>query len=476
MAKNVEGLHIEQVQTLGQRLNPQLARLGQFLEMNVPEFEEAVAHELNDNPALENLDSHDSAAEDADVSPEDMMRGDYADEDDMPVYLAHNHSADDNHVEVATYTPDEGETVGDVLLRRLLYEHDLTSTEMLIAQYIIGNLDDAGYLKRTVGEIADDIAEKDGATVSDSDVSRVLGFVRQLEPAGIAAFDLRDCLLLQLDRLPDGEVVDTARSIIRDYYDLFVKMHFDRIQMALGVDRQLMEKALELIRKQNTHPASAIDTGSTIDRAPVVYPDYILTYDADFDTFSLSLAGSSPELAIESSFRVDDAALKGEQPSAAEFIKAQRDRAQNFIDLVRMRRNTMLDVGKAIVRLQRDFFISGNTSDIKPMILADVQKITGLDPSVISRATSGKYILTPHGQFALKMLFNERVDSDSDITALNIKEKLTEIINAEDKRHPLSDRALSEALREAGYDIARRTVAKYRETLGFPVGRLRRNF
>lgn len=477
MAKNVEGLKIEQVQTLGQRLNPQLARLGQILEMNVPEFEEAVARELNENPALEDLDSHSGDHEDNSIeTPEDIQRGDYADEDDMPVYLARNHSADDSHVDVASYAPDEGDTISDVLLRRLFYDHNLSDSEKSIAEHIVGNLDESGYLTRSVGEIADDIAEKDGVNVRDDEVRIVLDYVRALDPAGIAAFDLRDCLLLQLNRMTDSETADCARRIVRDYYDLFTKKHFDRIQMALGASREMMEDALRMIRKLNTRPASVIETGNSIDKAPVVYPDYILTYDADFDTFTLSLSGNNPELAIEASFRIDDALLKKEGASVSEFIRTQRDRAQSFIELVKMRRNTMMEVGKAIVKLQREFFVTGDKTDMKPMILADIQRITGLDPSVISRATSGKYILTPHGQFAMKTLFNERVDDSSDITSLNIKEKLTDIINNEDKRHPFSDRALCELLKAAGFDIARRTVAKYRESLGFPVGRLRRNF
>lgn len=477
MAKNVEGLKIEQVQTLGQRLNPQLARLGQILEMNVPEFEEAVARELNENPALEDLDSHSGDHEDSSIeTPEDIQRGDYADEDDMPVYLARNHSADDSHVDAASYAPDEGDTISDVLLRRLFYDHNLSDSEKSIAEHIVGNLDESGYLTRSVGEIADDIAEKDGVNVRDDEVRIVLDYVRALDPAGIAAFDLRDCLLLQLNRMTDSETADCARRIVRDYYDLFTKKHFDRIQMALGASREMMEDALRMIRKLNTRPASVIETGNSIDKAPVVYPDYILTYDADFDTFTLSLSGNNPELAIEASFRIDDALLKKEGASVSEFIRTQRDRAQSFIELVKMRRNTMMEVGKAIVKLQREFFVTGDKTDMKPMILADIQRITGLDPSVISRATSGKYILTPHGQFAMKTLFNERVDDSSDITSLNIKEKLTDIINNEDKRHPFSDRALCELLKAAGFDIARRTVAKYRESLGFPVGRLRRNF
>lgn len=477
MAANSESLHLEQVQSLAQRLNPQLARLGRVLEMSVPEFEETVQRELSENPALENLDEGTPASEGLpSESPEEMQRGDYADEDDMPAYLARNRSSDSEHVEVASYAPDEGDTMVDVLMRRLLYDHDLSDTEKIIAENIIGNIDDNGYLKRSVAEIAADIGEKDGIDVDDAEVERVLSYVRALDPAGIAASDLRDCLLLQLERLPEGTVADTARRIIADYYPLFTKKHFDRIQMAIGADRNTMEAALNLIRKLNTRPASAIETGSRIDRAPAIYPDYILYYDPDFDTFTIALSGNVPELAIESAFRVEDSDIRKESAATAEFIKTQRERAKSFIDLVKLRRNTMMEVAKAIVKLQREFFITGDKSDIKPMILADVHRLTGLDPSVISRATSGKYILTPHGQFPLKILFNERVEESSDVTSLSIKEKLAEIINAEDKRHPLSDRALCEALQAAGFDIARRTVAKYRESLGFPVQRLRRNF
>lgn len=468
---------LEQQQRLQQRLNPQNVALGRLLEMSVPEFEDEVRRELDDNPALEAVENHASEAEDTDFgeSAEQLQRADYADPDDTPDYLSNHGNGYTKTVEAASFAADEGESMGELLMRRLAAEHDLNDAEARIAAHIIGNIDDSGYLTRPLAAIADDIAISEGYEPDLDDVRRIFDAVRALDPAGICAVDLRDCLLLQLDRKPTSVAVRTACEIVARYFDMFSKKHFDRLQSALGISREDLDDALTVIRSLNPKPASALETGRGVDRAQQVSPDFILDYDADTELFTLQLQGNIPELAVETTFdAAADAPVGKRDRDARAFIRRKRDDARNFIRLVEQRRNTLLDIGGAILRLQKDFFIGGDRSLIRPMILRDVQELTGLDLSVISRATSGKYILTPHGQYPLKMFFNERPDADTDVSTHRILAALQEIIDGEDKQHPLSDRELTDALNEAGYGVARRTVAKYRERLGAPVARLRR--
>ena len=476
MAKYSEQLRQVQQQKLQQRLNPQSVALGRVLEMSVPEFEDEVRRELDENPALEVADSPVTDHDFGETSDQ-LQLADYADADDAPVYLRHaaNASPDDYHEEAASFAADENDSMVDVLMRRLADENELSDTEMKIAAHIIGNLDDNGYLRRPLEAIADDMEMIEGFYVGMDEIEKVFNAVRALEPVGICAVDLRDCLLLQLDRKPESAARDNALTIVADYFDLFSKKHFDRIQNQMGLSRDDMTEALDLIKSLNPKPASALETGKNSARINAVTPDYYLDYDSENDRFSLSLPGNIPDLAIEASFGADEEAEMRDKAAAA-FIHRRRNDALSFIRLVEQRHATLMSIGKAIVQLQRDFMLSGDRSDIKPMILKDVAAVTGLDLSVISRATSGKYIMTPHGMYPLKLFFNERPDADTDVSSHQILEKISALIDAEDKRHPLSDQAICEALAKDGFDIARRTVAKYRERLGLPVARLRRNF
>ena len=482
MNKSSEHLSQELNLKLQQRLNPQSVALGRVLEMSVPEFEDEVRRELDENPALDTVDSNDiRESSDFNESSEQLQLADYADPDDAPAYLrkAWNSSVNDEYYDAAALAPDEGSDMGEILLRHLADEKELSDSDMTIAAHIIGNLDSNGYLTRNLADIADDIAINDGFYVELSDIRRVFEEVRALEPAGIGAVDLRDCLLLQLARMRPTVQSITAREIIDKYFDLFSKLHYDRIQAALGIDKEALADAIDLIRTLNPKPASALETGRGGERMEHIVPDFVLDYDVSSDTFTVSLAGNIPELAVETSFRAADVPLKDVEKNdrrseALAFIKRKRDDATAFIRLVEMRRHTMLGIARAIVAIQHNFFVSGDKSEIKPMILKDISAATGLDLSVISRATAGKYILTPHGVYPLKLFFNERPDAESDVSAHMILKVLSDAIAGEDKKSPLSDRELTALLASKGYDIARRTVAKYRERLGLPVARLRK--
>lgn len=472
-----ESLRQVQQQALQQRLNIQNVALGRLLEMNMVQFEDEVRRELDDNPALELKNGEtDKETDDFNETPEQLQLADYADADDIPYYKleALNHEAGGTAFDPASVMPDDSDSVLDILLRRLSNETELQPDELNVARYIIGNLDSNGYLTRSLEDIADDMAINEGIEVSRNKLIKAFEAVRALEPAGIGAIDLRDCLLLQLDRLEPTPEVLTAILIIKDNFELFAKKHYDRLGNAVGASASDLERALRLIQNLNPKPAASL--AGTPDSSPHIIPDFILDYDAMTELFTVSLSGRQPDLGIEESFSATHQAGERGSSEADAFIKKKRDEATSFIKLAEMRGATLLAIAKTIVSKQSAFFASGDPAEIRPMILKDISAVTGLDISIISRAVAGKYILAPHGVYPLKYLFNERSSASSDTSSLEILEAIKKLINSEDKSSPLTDQELTEKLQASGYDIARRTVAKYRERLGYPVGRLRKQF
>ena len=472
-----ESLRQVQQQALQQRLNIQNVALGRLLEMNMVQFEDEVRRELDDNPALELKNSEpDKETDNFNETPEQLQLADYADTDDIPYYKleALNHEAGGTAFDPASVMPDDSDSVLDILLRRLSNETELQPDELNVARYIIGNLDSNGYLTRSLEDIADDMAVNEGIEVSRNMLIKAFEAVRALEPAGIGAIDLRDCLLLQLERLEHIPEVLTAILIIKDNFELFAKKHYDRLGNAVGASASDLEKALRLIQSLNPKPAASL--AGTPDSSPHIIPDFILDYDATTELFTVSLSGRQPDLGIEDSFSATHQAGGRGSSDADAFIKKKRDEATSFIKLAAMRGATLLAIAKTIVSKQSAFFASGDPAEIRPMILKDISAVTGLDISIISRAVAGKYILAPHGVYPLKYLFNERSSASSDTSSLEILEAIKKLINSEDKSSPLTDQELTEKLQASGYDIARRTVAKYRERLGYPVGRLRKQF
>lgn len=472
-----ESLRQVQQQALQQRMNIQNVALGRLLEMNMVQFEDEVRRELDDNPALELKNGEtDKETDDFNETPEQLQLADYADADDIPYYKleALNHEAGGTAFDPASVMPDDSDSVLDILLRRLSNETELQPDELNVARYIIGNLDSNGYLTRSLEDIADDMAINEGIEVSRNKLIKAFEAVRALEPAGIGAIDLRDCLLLQLERLETTPEVLTAILIIKDNFELFAKKHYDRLGNAVGTSASDLERALRLIQSLNPKPAASL--AGTPDSSPHIIPDFILDYDATTELFTVSLSGRQPDLGIEESFSATHQAGGRGSSEADAFIKKKRDEATSFIKLAEMRGATLLAIAKTIVSKQSAFFASGDPAEIRPMILKDISAVTGLDISIISRAVAGKYILAPHGVYPLKYLFNERSSASSDTSSLEILEAIKKLINSEDKSSPLTDQELTEKLQASGYDIARRTVAKYRERLGYPVGRLRKQF
>ncbi|MDE5608342.1 MAG: RNA polymerase factor sigma-54 [Muribaculaceae bacterium] len=450
-----------------QRLTPLQVKYVRMLEMNAPEIEDEVRRAVDEMPALEAKD------EDAPISPE--SNADSAQDDQTPYYryAVNNRSASDPYYDVVASAGDHQQTLLETLAEQIGVS-DLDDRQRRIALQIIGNLDDNGYITRDLQSIALDVNMADGLDVTPAEVNEVWQKIRTFDPAGVGAVDLRDCLALQLKRMTPTEAVDDAAEIVNHYFDLFSRKQFDRLRAAADLDRERLRNAMDVIRRLNPKPGAAFASGAPgDDSARHVVPDFAV--EADGDRLILTSLSRIPDLGIEKSFEADTPITpRAAREGAKMFIRTKRNEAQEFIRIIRMRQETLYRVMQAILKIQRDFFLTGDERDIRPMILKDVAALTGYDLSVISRATTDKYVATSHGIYPLKMLFNERPREDSDASSVQIQHALRDLIDAEDKSAPLSDEALTAALAARGFDIARRTVAKYRERLGLPVARLRK--
>lgn len=485
MSSSSQSLAQHQQQQL--RLSPQQVRFGRLLEMSAPEFEDEVIRMLDENPALEKSESDTAPVPQADdegreftESADELQRADYGSDEEVPYYRTQisNRSADDDYYEPVAV--DNGPD-GYAALEAQLAELDIAPEEREIARYVIGNLDSNGYLSRSPESIADDLAMGVGITVSPAFVRRTIDIVRSLDPAGIAAYDLRDCLLLQLRRMPDESAVRNALKVLSEYFDLFSKKHFDRIRSALKLSGRDFEEVMKLIRSLNPKPGALLEMAGADDRMSHISPDFEVMIDPD-GTISATLLSHAPDLSISPDFsisRIDSIEKHNggdkRMAEAAAFLRERYDAASEFIDMAARRNETLRKVMQAVIKLQYDFFLTNDRSKLRPMVLRDIRDLTGLDLSVISRATSGKYAMTPGGMVSLKSLFSESVNEEGNLSAHFIEASIRKLINAEDKAKPLSDEAICAMLKDKGLDVARRTVAKYRERMGIPVARLRRN-
>lgn len=475
-----QNLDLAQRQKTLQHLSPQQVQFVRMLEMNTAEIEEKVRRELDDNPALEAGDvpaethsDSDDGEENFSESAEQLQDADYRSEEDMPYERSYN--ASNGIAERVSMDINAGDTSPVEALYQQLAETDLTPLEDKAARYIIGNLDANGRLTRSLASIADDIAITTGIDIPAPSMQRAFEAVRAMEPAGIAATDLRDCLLLQLKRRrPLTLELRVAREILDKHFDLLTHKYYKRMQSAMGIDEETLRRALEQIRSLNPKPWAGGDVAAA-DRMRHVSADFLVER-LDDGRYSVSLTQRLPVLDIEQSFRLDAPDSKSSQAKdeSLAFIRHRREEATQFISLLQRRTQTLLDVMRAIVTLQPDFFAGEEKSAIRPMILKDVAALTGLDLSVISRATAGKYVATGGGIYPLKLFFNERPKDDADTSSHQIEHAIRDIINGEDGAAPLSDDAICRLMEEKGFDIARRTVAKYRERMDIPVARLRR--
>lgn len=487
-----------------QKLTPLQVQFVRMLEMTGPEVEDEVQRALDEMPALEAVepDEHFDHENTEDGRPftesgSDIQRADFRSDDDIPDYLdqpsasaselnamslrmmpAGNRQAYDPDRYTEPVVTASGETLIETLENQLS-EQNLSDTDKKIARYIIGSIDDNGYMTRSVEALADDLAINEGIEADSKTINRIWQIIRGFEPAGIAAVDLRDCLILQLQRMQRSTRTVTALEMLRNQFDLFSHKHFDRIAREMGISIEDVKDALSIITRLNPKPAAPYATSGMDDRIRHITPDFMVEASSD-GILTLTLLNNIPELRIEATFANDTNLpnASGQRLEEARlFTRRKRDDADNFIKIIRMRQDTLFRVMSAIVKIQHDFFVSEDDEDIRPMVLRDVAQLTGDDLSVISRATQGKYVATVRSIYPLKKFFNEKVREDNDnVTSNRIIAEIKKAIEAEDPSSPLSDRLITDMLSAKGFDIARRTVAKYRENLGFPVARLRKRF
>lgn len=457
---------------LAQRLSPMQVQFVRMLEMTTPQIEEEVRNAVSDNPALE---ASDTPAEETALPETDIQ--DSADDDndfDGSGAAARSRSA---VLERMSASDDD-----DSLYSRLekqLGELELDPDTRRVARYIAGNIDGNGRLTRTLYELGTDMAVNADIYADRDQLVRAYEAVRSLDPPGVGFIDLRDCLLLQLARMEKTPEVKDADEIIRHYYDLYSNKRYDRLSAASGLSAERIRRAEQIILSLNPKPGAQYESSRMDSAASVIVPDFLVEVDGDIITVSLTSA--LPELAIAESFSAGSEDALGSASSrqaeeARTFIRHHRDEAREFIKLLKMRNDTLLRTMTAITRIQRDFFLTDDVERIRPMVLRDIADITGQDLSVISRATSGKYVATRSGVYPLKMFFSEKSAADEgDGSIHRVLSALRSIIDSEDKSRPLSDEAIREEMKARGFDLARRTIAKYREEkLNVPVARLRK--
>ncbi|MDE5773901.1 MAG: RNA polymerase factor sigma-54 [Muribaculaceae bacterium] len=450
---------LQQTQRL--RLSQQQLRFVRLLELNAREFDETVESELEENPAL-------CIDEDNNTSTHD----------ETPYYLRHinNSSPDGNDYDFTA--PDESETLYDHLLTQI-GEQRLPEDVTEMSRYIVGNLDSNGRLQRPLRNILDDLAINTGVEIPEEVAEQAMEVVRGLDPAGVGAVDLQDCLLLQLGVMPDSTERNDAINILRDYFDAYTKKHSHKIISGLKISPERVTAAGRLIRTLNPKPGAAYGSERET-AAAIVYPDFTVSNEEGL--LSVTVNNRFPALGIEQSYvdAVNDPAMRkrGVRRDKA-FTLTGYNNAREFIENVRQRQKTLLTVMTAIVSLQREYFETGDVYTLRPMMIKDISAITGQDLSVISRATNNKYVETPWGAVKpLRELFsNVKGDEEQGETLTNrqIEAQIEAIIEDEDKKHPLSDAQICEEMQKRGYTLSRRTIAKYRDAKQIPVARLRKH-
>lgn len=474
-------------QKMLQKLSPQQIQLMKLLQVPTVALEQRIKEELESNPALEegaDMENKSEQEEFQDDYNEENKRDDfdlsqYISDDETPSYKTsvRNTGPDDDDKSMPL---SMGKSFHEILIAQLGLMK-MSEDDRIVAEHLIGNLDDAGYLRREIEAIMDDLAFYQNISTTEDELETLLLKVQEMEPAGVGARDLRECLLIQIRRKDRSDLnVYLAEKILEKTFDEFTKKHYSKIIKKFEVTEEELRLALDEILKLNPKPGGSMNETQRV--AQSIVPDFHLnTEDGELH---LSLNGrNAPELKVSREYKdllQGYQAQKGEvsksQKDAVMFVKQKLDSAKWFIDAIKQRQNTLLNTMQAIIDLQHDYFMTGDETKIKPMILKDIADKIDMDISTVSRVANSKYIQTPYGTFLLKTFFSESMQNSDgeEVSTREIKKILEDTINAEDKKKPLTDEKLAGVLKEKGYPIARRTVAKYREQLSIPVGRLRK--
>ncbi len=483
-------------QKLLQKLSPQQILLMKLLQIPSMALEQRIKQEIEENPALEELaeenpDDREETTDKEDTDEEESFEeteqqedefnfDDYiSDDDEIPSYKlnARNTSSDDENKDIPYAS---GVSFQEFLLQQLGLR-SLNEKQRVIGEYIIGNLDDSGYLHRDVDSMTDDLAFTQNIIASKEEILEVLTIVQDFDPPGIAARNLQECLLLQLKRKEEQNgSTQVAKLIIDRYFNEFTKKHYDKIIKKSGMTQDELRNGLDIILKLNPKPGNSM--GETDKTNQYIIPDFII-YNNNGELELTLNSRNTPELRLNKSY-IDMLETYAEskkdkrQKDAYMFVKQKIDSAKWFIDAIRQRQNTLYMTMKAIMDYQHKYFLSGDERDLRPMILKDIAEIVNLDISTVSRVANSKYVQTPFGTFLLKSFFSESMQTNEgeEVSTREIKSILSDTIENEDKNKPHTDEQLTRLLKEKGYNIARRTVAKYREQLNIPVARLRKEF
>lgn len=477
---------------LSQKLSPQQIQLMKLIQMPTQAFEQRLKEEMNENPALEvgkdeednfekdefdNEEAYDDFDDNDSIEAEDINIDEYLSNDETPEYKTqvNNYSDDDDHRESPLASPV---SFHQDLINQL-NTFILSEDERDIAEFLVGSIDDMGYIRRSTPDLVDDMAFTQGIYTDEKTVERILHIIHELEPSGVGARDLQECLLLQLKHKTPTEYVALAIDIIENQFDAFTKKHYDKLLHRYNVSNEQLKKAVHEIEKLNPKPGGSFTGNNKITEN--VVPDFaIRIVDGELE---LTLNGrNAPTLHVSKDYQEMLQTYKVSkdkshaQKDAVQFIKQKLDSAKWFIDAIKQRQETLWVTMNAIMHYQKEYFLEGDETKLRPMILRDISEMIDMDISTVSRVANSKYVETPYGTKLIKEFFSEAMmnDQGEEVSTLEIKKILKNILEEEDKHKPLPDDQLAEMLKDKGYPIARRTIAKYREQLDIPVARLRK--
>ena len=477
-------------QKLLQKLSPQQIQLMKLIQLPTQALEQKIKEEMEANPALEEGREEDMSADDRLESGEDSYESDnevieaedinvdeYLSDDEIPDYRyrANNYSADDEDTRV----PVSGGTSFHEYLTNQLGMRSLKENDRQIAEYLLGNIDDDGYIRRELSAIVDDLAFTQNIFTDEPKLEQILEIIQDLDPPGVGARDLKECLLIQLYRKEPTASIKTAIAILEDHFDEFIKKHYQKMMDRLEIDEDFLKDAIHEISRLNPKPGNS--SSNTQRSIQTIIPDFLINIQDGELELSLN-ARNAPELNVSREYQEMLEAYKNSkeknkaQKEAILFVKQKLDGAKWFIDAIRQRQQTLMFTMSSIMNFQKEYFLSGDQRKLKPMILKDIADEIGMDISTVSRVASNKYVQTPYGTFLIKEFFSESMKNEAgeDVSTKQIKKILEDSISEEDKKKPLTDDKLAKLLKEKGFPIARRTVAKYREQLNIPVARLRK--
>ena len=474
---------------LSQKLSPQQIQLMKLIQLPTQAFEQRLKEELVENPALESgkeeeeinelddFDNQDDYDDTESIEAEEINIDEYLSDDEIPEYKlqSNNYSDDDEEREIPFAAPI---SFHQDLINQL-NTFILTEEQRSIAEFLVGSIDDDGYLRRSIPDMVDDMAFTQGIYTDEKTVDKILHIIHELEPAGVGARNLQECLLLQLKQKTPTESVALAIDILEHQFEAFTKKHYEKLLSKYNISQNSLKKAIEEIEKLNPKPGGSFENSNRV--VEQIVPDFTIRI-VD-GALELTLNGrNAPTLHVSKDYQEmlqtykDTRKKSNAQSDAVQFIKQKLDSAKWFIDAIRQRQETLFVTMNAIMHFQEEYFLDGEETKLKPMILKDIADLVGLDISTVSRVANSKYVETPYGTKLIKEFFSEAMKNDQgeDVSTLEIKKILQNVIEEEDKHKPYPDDQLADILKEKGYPIARRTIAKYRELLDIPVARMRK--